>query len=109
MDCSQLNAIPWASINKIVDPETPQFGTLTCVKTLVNRGLCPKDHPPPIRRDEVCSEIALKLPALDLLGLLRWDANDVTTPPARSRTYQMLFAIPRAHFVPHVQIGRAHV
>jgi len=73
MDCSQLNAIPWASIDKIVDPETPQFRTLICVKVLVKRGLCPKDYPPSIRRDAVCSEIALKLPALNLLGLLLCD------------------------------------
>ena len=72
-DCSQLNLIPWAFIDRTVSPETPQFRALNCVEVLVKRGVRRKHHPSSIVRDAVCSEIVLKLPTLNLLGLLRCD------------------------------------
>ena len=72
-DCSQLDAIPWAFIDRIVSPETPQFSALVCVEVLVKRGARRKNYPSSIGRDVVCSEITLRLPVLNLLGLLRCD------------------------------------
>lgn len=72
-DYSQLNAIPWAFIDGIVDPETPKFRALVCVEVLVKRGVHRKNRPSSIGRDAMCSEIALRLHALSLLGLLRCD------------------------------------
>jgi len=68
---SQLDAIPWAFIDRIVHPKAPQFRVLTRVEVVVRRGVLLDDRSPPIDRDAVCSEIALRLPALVLLGLLR--------------------------------------
>lgn len=72
-DYSQLNAIPWAFIDRIVSPEAPQFRALVRVQVLVKRGVCPKHCPCSIGRDVVCSEITQRLPALSLLGLLWCD------------------------------------
>ena len=69
---SQLDAMPWASIDGIVRPEIPQFRALTRVEVSVRRGVLPENRPP-IDRDAVCSEIARRMPALNLLGLLRCD------------------------------------
>ena len=71
-ECSQLDAIPWESIDGIVRLETWQFRALTRVEVLVRRGVLP-DNYPPIDRDMVCSEIALRLSAINLLGLLWCD------------------------------------
>ena len=72
---SQLNAIPWALIDRIVHPDAPQFRTLIRVEVLVKRGGHPKNshRQPPIYRDMVCSEIVRRLPVLNLLDLLRCD------------------------------------
>ena len=70
---SQLDAMPWAFIDGTVHPETPQFRALTRLEVLVRRGILPERAPPPIDRDVVCSEVALRLPALNLLGLLWCD------------------------------------
>jgi len=67
---SQLDAIPWTLIDMVVHPDTPQFKALVRVEVLVRRGV-PLGGLPTIDRDVVCSEIALRLPALNLLGLLR--------------------------------------
>lgn len=71
----QLDAIPWAFINRIVHPDDPQFKELACVRVLVKRGSSLKDLPP-IYGDVVRSKVARRLPALDLLGLLRCDTVD---------------------------------
>lgn len=75
-ECSQLDAIPWVSIDTIIDPEMPQFRALTRVEVLVRRGVIQGDCPSPIDRGVVRSEIPLRLPALNLLGLLWCDAVD---------------------------------
>jgi hypothetical protein len=66
---SQLDAIPWAFIDRIVHPDTPQFRALTRVEVLMKRGIPPKGCPP-IGKDAVCLAIAQRLPTLNLLGLL---------------------------------------
>ena len=68
----QLDAIPWAFIDRIVHPDNPQFKALVRVKVLVKRGDRPRGRPP-IERDVICSEITLRLPRLNLLGLLLCD------------------------------------
>ena len=70
-DCSQLNAIPWAFIDRIVSPEIPQFGALIGVEVLVKRRVRQNNYPSSIGKDVVCSEIIVRLPTLNLLGLLR--------------------------------------
>jgi len=67
---SQLDAIPWAFIDRIVHPENPQFKALARVRVLVKRGGSLKVRPL-IYTDVVCSEVAWRLPVLNLLGLLR--------------------------------------
>jgi len=71
-ECSQLDVVPWPSIDAIIRPEMPQFRALTRVEVLVRRGVIPEDRPP-IYKDVVCSEIALRLPNLNLQGLLWCD------------------------------------
>ena len=72
-ECSQLDGIPWASIDGIIGLETPQFRALTRVEVLVRWGVLLENRPHPIDRDEVRSEIALRLHTLHLLGLLWFD------------------------------------
>ena len=72
---SQLEAIPWAPIDKIVNPEASQFRELTCVKVLVKRGVGRVDRWSLFRRDELFRNIMGRLPALSLLGLLRCDTE----------------------------------
>jgi len=74
-NCSQLDAMPWAFIDRTVHPETPQSRALTRVEVLVRRGVLPEYLPPIIDRDVVRSEVALRLPALNLLGLLWCDTT----------------------------------
>ena len=62
----QLGAIPWASIDRIVDPETPQFRELIRVEVLVKHGVRWGGSPPSICKDLVCSEIVRRLPILTL-------------------------------------------
>ena len=73
---SQLDAIPWVFIDRIVHPANPQFRALIYVNVMVKRGGRPGGCRSPIDRDVVCSEVALRLPALNLLGLLRCDTVD---------------------------------
>lgn len=70
-ECSQLDAIPWASIDAIVHPDAQQFRALVCVEVLVKRGAVSGNRSPSIDKDVVCSEIARRLPGINLLGLLR--------------------------------------
>lgn len=71
--CSQLDVIPWASIDSTVHPDTRQFKALVRVEVLVKWGGISSGRPPSIDKDLVCSEIARRLPRLNLLGLLRCD------------------------------------
>jgi len=71
-DCSQLDAMPWSSIDGTVHPGTPQFRALARVEVLVRRGVPPEPH----LIDMIRSEIALRLPTLNLLGLLWCDTTD---------------------------------
>ena len=73
-ECSQLDAIPWASINSIFHPDTRQFKALVRVEVLVKRGVIQSGSSLPVDGGVVCSEIARRLPGLKLLGLLRCDA-----------------------------------
>ena len=63
---SELNAIPWESIDKIVSPETPQFKELTRVQVLL-KGRVRQDM------DEMRPKVVGRLSGLDRLGLLRCD------------------------------------
>ena len=72
-ECSQLDAIPWGFIDEIVGSRTPQFGALARLEVLVRRGELPENHTPPTDRNVIRSEVALRLPALNLLGLLWCD------------------------------------
>lgn len=67
----QFDSIPWASIDNILDPQTPQFRDLTRVEVLVRRGFCQKSTPSIIGKDIVCLEIMRRLPTVNRLGLLR--------------------------------------
>ena len=101
-DRSQLGAIPWAFIDKVLSPETPQFRALICIEVSVKRGVRQEHHPSSVSRDVVFSEITLRLPALNLLasvcyGVMRWDVNDAAMSLACSCTCQIPFAI-----IPHV-------
>jgi len=69
---SQLDAIPWAFIDRILHSDNPQFRTLLRVKVLLKRGGHQKGRPP-LNRDVVCSLVTRRLPTLNLLGLLRCD------------------------------------
>jgi len=73
---SQLDAMPWAFIDGTVHPESPQFRALTSLEVFVRRGVHPGNRPPLIDRDVVRLEVALRLPVLNLLGLLRCDTVD---------------------------------
>ena len=70
---SQLDVIPWASIDRIVHPDNPPFKDLRHIKVLVKRGGPPKGRPPPTGRDAICLEVTLRLPTLNRLGLLQCD------------------------------------
>jgi len=70
---SQLDAIPWAFIDRIVHPDNPQFRALARVKVLVKRGGNLRVQSPFIYKDVVCSRVTQRLPVLNLLGLLRCD------------------------------------
>lgn len=70
---SQLDAIPWAFIDRTVHPDNPQFKALVRVRVLVKRGGSRKVLLPPIYSDVVCSKVARRLPVLNLLDLLRCD------------------------------------
>lgn len=69
----QLDAIPWMSIDNIVNPKAPQFRELNRVEVLLKCGIGYKRFSPSISKDAVCSEILQRLPALNLQGLLRCD------------------------------------
>lgn len=71
----QFEAIPWASIDMILNPEASQFRELTCVRVLVKRGVVLLSPRSVIGRDVVFREIIQRLPALHLLGLLRCDTE----------------------------------
>ena len=74
-DISQLDAIPWKSVDSIINPEYPQFRDLVRVKVLVKHGIRPEGYPSSIGKDAVLSEVTRRLPALNLLGLLRCDTS----------------------------------
>ena len=73
MERLQLDAIPWALIDRVVDPDAPQFRELIYVEVLVKWEVIPGDRPPIGLRDGVRGDIVWRLHALDLLGLLRCD------------------------------------
>lgn len=66
--------IPWASIDKIIDPMLPQFSELDRVEVLVKRG-ARREGSPFIYGGTVLAEIMPELPKLDLLGLLHCDTE----------------------------------
>jgi hypothetical protein len=71
-DISQLDAVPWLSVDKLVaDPRNAQFRSLGRVEILVERKESPRGGSFLKHRDTLYQEFKSRLPEIERMGLLR--------------------------------------